>query len=66
MRLQMQRFGRSLWLNTLALTLATCGIYGLNGATARKVLLTFAVSILFATIASVVSGRSETCGNPAA
>jgi len=66
MKLHRERFGRSLWLNTFFLTLSMTGIYGFNGATARKVLLSLAVSLVCATVAYVVRGRSENCGNSAA
>jgi hypothetical protein len=65
MKLYGQKYGRALWLNLFVLILAMSGIYGLNGATARKILLTIAVSILFASIAYVVRGRTENCGNSA-
>ena len=66
MKLHRERFGRSLWLNTFFLSLSMIGIYGLNGATARKVLLSLAVSILCATVAYVVRGQSVNCGDSAA
>ena len=56
----------TIWLNNFLLSLSVIGIYGLNGATARKVLLTLAVSLLFAAVAYVVRGQSVNCGNSAA
>ena len=66
MKLHKERFGRSLWLNTFFLCLSMTGIYGLNGATARKLILSIAVSLVCATVAYVVRGRSVNCGNSAA
>ena len=64
MKLHRERFGRSLWLNTFFLSLSMTGIYGLNEATAKKILLSLAVSLLCATVA-LVRGQSLNCGNSA-
>ena len=66
MKLERRKFGRALWINLLVLSAAMCGIYGLNGASARKIVLTIAVSVVFAGVGYVVAGRCENCGNSAA
>jgi hypothetical protein len=66
MKLQRGRFGRSLWLNTFFLSLSMTAIYGFNGATARKLLLSLAVSLLCATVAYMLRGQSLHCGDSAA
>ena len=66
MKLQRQKMVRAVCLNLLILSIAMSGIYGLNGATARQILLTLAISLVFAGVGYVVAGRCENCGNSAA
>ena len=66
MKLQRQKMVRAVCLNLLILSIAMCGIYGLNGATARKILLTLAVSLVFAGVGYVVADHCENRGNSAA
>lgn len=66
MKLHGQAFGRYYWRNIFVLSLSMTGIYGINGATARKVLLTLAVSLLCGAVAYVVRGQAVNCGDSAA